>query len=282
MRKNSWFCILLLCLCLILGGCSLAIPESEEQAAQEDRFVGVWVALSHLDTTFEEGDEFPVGTFQEEEEQSILYLYSGVEEDENGSCTMMDAANGVMEVKSHVHVSDEGETSTMEGTIYATKNSSGLFVPYALYQRAEGSCYVGECLNGMQSNFYAGSSMSIDQERSRTVTDSEGRMRTESSKFTLNMVFIDQLQSAQAVFLDENYTVLSKQPLGKENITLEFPGEAELLFIEETYLDIDGEPYTTRTVYQRGTSETEYHNLKWEGEKGIVSPTTITISGLLR
>jgi len=280
MRKSSLLFILL-CVCLILGGCSLALPESEQPESQ-DRFVGLWVALDYLDTTFAEGDDFPIASFGEEEENDILYLYSGMAEDESGAYHLTDGGNGLMDVKSHIHSSDEGESTAMEGTVYATKNASGLFVPYALYQRPDNTCYVGECLHGMQSNFHAGSSMSMEQERSRTVADNEGKTQEQSSKFTLNFVFIDQLQAAQAVFLDAEYTALKRVPLLRENKELAFPQAAELLVIEETYCDAEGETYITRSIYQRGDSDTEYHYLKWEGENGIVLPTTVSISGLLR
>ena len=88
--------------------------------------------------------------------------------------------------------------------------------------------------------------------------------------------------AAQAVFLDAEYTTLKRVPLLRENKELAFPQAAELLVIEETYCDAEGETYITRSIYQRGDSDTEYHYLKWEGENGIVLPTTVSISGLLR
>lgn len=281
MKKSKLFFLILLAACLVLNGCSLALPETDADSAQQDEFVGIVLSPEYSNAEFCEGDEFPIEQLRKETEGRTLYLYSGTREDEAGQYRAT-ASGGMLDVKSYFNVTDEAESIAVEGTIYATKNSSGIFRPYALYQRGDGSCYVGEGLNGMQSGFHAGSSMRMEQERSRNAANRDGENITESIKFTLSIVFIDQLQSARAVFLDERYEVVAEEALGKENITLAFPAEAELLLIEEIYLDENGESYVSRAVYQRGESETEYHILKWEGERGIVSASTVTITGLSR
>ena len=99
----------------------------------------------------------------------------------------------------------------------------------------------------------------------------------------MNVEFIDQLQRAQALILDENYDPLEALSLTTDaDVEIEFPAEAAMLLIEEIWQDSEGQEYLTRTIYQRGEKDTEYHYLRWEGENGIAIPSTVTITGLLR
>ena len=169
--NKRFFAAFSLIAALLLSGCSLAQPEGEHAAAEEDRMVGVLVTREPLDLFDAEGylrdhagqianggkisdadaQRYQNALFAEWSEAEQRYVFAGAdgyawlcteETDGEGAYTRMQNDDVFCDGTSAVHVTDAGTSYDFSTTLYARNNAGSVFfVANPLYQTGDGRVY---------------------------------------------------------------------------------------------------------------------------------------------
>lgn len=249
-------------LLLLLCSCSLAVPEGNT-VQQGDRLTGFAVTAGHLDLFDFEGyfnDNasrlLNGGEISAEESQKYggrVYAIRGedgkiefegletagilryFELDENGEATWICSSfGGISDVKYSTNVSDEGEESVLEGTLYACVKGDGVasFYLNPVYQTPEGEIYLTSG-QGLSFNVLEGASPSASQHlsESSTVIDSEGKVKTDGLTVKANYRAISPPESIWLYQYGGDGELLAAERLDTESLPESIEPEETVQFV---------------------------------------------------
>ena len=255
MRKNKWAVIILALVCAaMLTGCQLALQEKEEV---RDRFVGLSVRLT-------DSNDFDRSQPHEVDGQKLIIP---VEINEMGETMIMsDFGEWFSDVHLSLHTKDSGEERRIEGTLYVCDElvKPGIILKAEeVYQRADGSLYaVGGGHN--YSGHLSGLKIEIDQ--SHTMTDSEGKKKTESCTVTLRIEKEAHVVSAELIEMDAANQEITRHALDAQS-EVWLSAEADWALLQETMAD----GTVRRTAVNRPFEEADIE-IRRANEQGVCVP----------
>ncbi len=158
------------------------------------------------------------------------------------------------DVHTHYHVTDEGESISLKGTIYMTSgvNFDALYFN-PVYQSASGEVYVvsGDAIVGFDG-FIPGASMSttLNEKRTKTVGDSDV---TDSTEIEVTVSYKDIPTGVVILQFDGSDQLLSRDEYipGMMPETLTMRPEAQYAVVETITVSEDPLSAVTREIYQR-------------------------------
>ena len=203
---------------LALGGCSLA---REDAAGSADQFVGVNVALTRMDGTYEAEREYEL-----DGSESYLALIEETDEGTGDKSVGFEMGAWIMEPKQATHIKDVSEntgrraqtrreeTYSVEASVYAAPdgledgNVSWRLDP--VYRRADGTLYAVSKAVGV-----AGSVDSSTQKQSATydVKDKDGKTVARTVEISVTMKVKAPTQRAMISEMSADNTVLARHEL---------------------------------------------------------------------
>lgn len=287
MKKYRFFALLLL-LALTLSGCSLALPENESAAANDDKMVGVLITFEPLDLfdfesyfndhaesilnggTISQTDakKYSGCLFAEKDEENGNYSFSEVEgivflcteeTDEAGSYIRTQGGEGIDVTKNHFTTTDSGEGFEFAGTIYFAPENRGDIVAFytnPIYQTADGRVYA-QSGQGLSGSWDEGSKGSMTATLSQSLEETKnGEKKSYSVEYAITM------QAAAKPLYSEVFWMLNDGSVlrGERYELGAFPQELDardadfLLFMEHAE---DGS--VRHEVYARDESDTQPH-----------------------
>lgn len=278
-RRGFIWLLLFLGILMVLSGCSLAVEDAgEEKDIPQDSLIGALVTREGLyvfDTEYKDRIYATVDKHGSTEPSDWEICFENVEgicffeakwRDEHGTFSMVTSGDEICDVNSHLHVSDEGESVKLEGTLYAVADKNTDIMQFYLnpvYQTESGEFYVTQGNSWSLSGELGGSgTMTLDEETSLT---ENGETQVYQSAVALT---IEILQSSpieiRMHFMDENLGIIhtEKYAVGEVPIQLEAPKDATCVIIETVWEDNTVtrelfEPEETDTLYVQTFHQTE-------------------------
>lgn len=261
MRKAKYIVLsMLLIAAILLSGCQLALEEKEYS---RDRLVGISVRLSSSFSKWNRDNYFDR---RQPHEPDGAMIWLRTDYDEDGvpmSGAVYEDDDWFDPAKIGFHVKDEGEEHTIETTLYLVKEllpDQPLLEMEHVYQREDGTLYAIDG-GSTYSGDLDGLGLTISQNYS--VTDPSGKKRTQSIKITLNMVYEENVVSAQAVEMKSTGEEIARHELTDQE-ELWVSADAEWLLIEETLAD-----GTIRRSAVNGPLNNESFFVRFATEQGV-------------
>lgn len=296
---------LALALAVGLSGCQLAQPDQE--TAQADRLIGVYMTTEYLDlfdiegyledhlnkvwpggeitgdTSAYEGRVYAVRT------ESGNYVFEGVpdgvnafwplETEADGSLVHANACGPEVQGGADLFYGDEGTEQTCAVTLYldARKGNAAYFNP--VYQTAEGEVYLTA---GTGISFYdeastqAGGSFSQTLSAQTTVSDSTGKVQTDSFSVEATVEFWTPPDAIAITQMSGDGRVLRRDVFGGEELPDTLTKEPETVYyiVEECRTEW-GETAVERTLEEE---DCEAFSFVQSGEGAFCTPHTITLT----
>lgn len=273
MRK-FWFLTLIAALLLLLGGCSLALPEETTQGG--DRMVGVFVTTEYLDlfdaeryfqehaaeilngkeisadaqrayqnVLFAEKNE--AGQYDFPDVEGYLWL-STQENDAHGSYVSTQTDPAFSGTLNAIRESDTGTSYEFEATIYAVNEDSHVaFYLNPVYQTESGVVYAAAG-HGMSMGGERGSNASMTQTLTQTMRETkDGETREYGFSGKLTVQLVGAPAQVTLFWMDAENGVLRREEYAPGTLPdeLRANGAAFLLVVETAQ---DGSQ--TRTLYE--------------------------------
>ena len=258
MRKNKWAVIILALVCAVmLTGCQLALQEKEEV---RDRFVGLSVRLT-------DSNDFDRSQPHEVDGQKLIIL---IETNEMGETMIMsDCGEWFSDVHLSLHTKDSGEERRIEGTLYVCEEL--ILNAEEVYQRADGSLYA---VSGGHN--YSGhlSGLKIEIDQSHTVTDSEGKKKTESCTVTLRIEKEARVVSAELIEMNAANQEITRHTLDTQ-LDVWLSAEADWALLQETMAD----GTVRRTAVNRPFEEADIE-IRRANEQGVCVPRSYRVNSV--
>ena len=296
---------LALALAVGLSGCQLAQPDQE--TAQADRLIGVYVTTEYLDLFDIEsylednlnagwtggeitGDTAPYeGRVYAVRTEDGRYVFEGVpdgvnafwplETEADGSLVHANACGPEAQGGADLFYGDEGTEQTCAVTLYldARKGNAAYFNP--VYQTAEGEVYLTA---GTGISFYdeastqAGGSFSQTLSAQTTVSDSTGKVQTDSFSVEATVEFWTPPDAIAITQMSGDGRVLRRDVFGGEELPDTLTKEPETVYyiVEETRTE-HGETVVERTLEEE---DCEAFSFVQSGEGAFCTPHTITLT----
>lgn len=302
--------VLLLVLALVLSGCTLAREDTPEEtgAGFEDRLIGCVVTTEYLDLFDFEGylqdnlsDVLGDGTIDGDTAAYQGRLYATpVEEAEDGehfpyfefenidgyyyfAPTIRDGIStyqssctngGISDIKNGIHVKDDAEELTLEGTMYVAKGQGEYsFYLNPVYQDAEGNVYL-MAGTGLVTSSEGSGSQSIDSEVTVTI---DGKATIQRSSVKINYEYVPLPERIVVLQLDAGSNVLSREEYRPGTLPEELaPAEGADYIVVETHsadsvsrelYGRDQEYLHTFVVMRDSVCESVSTKLLWETEE---------------
>lgn len=152
----------------------------------------------------------------------------------------------------HFNSTDEGESITLEGTIYVSTSAvAGNFYYNPVYQTADGEVYAVSGNGLFSGNNTAGTSMSheIKEEQSSTIGD---LTTSTESKVKITICYMDEPAKVSILQFDNENKLLSQMDCDPDNLpdTLQTQTGAQYIIVETTTISREQAANITRDIYQ--------------------------------
>ena len=210
------------------------------------------------------------------------YVFQGLEgaslmaglyqEDENGGYTYY-TANGVFQdLHYNSHTSDQGETSSSEGTIYMGEKADVTLYMNPVYQRQDGSIYVlldstAGYWNSGQTSPGVVYSKSIKEENTQTVV---GNTQTEAREFTVHFAVGQEVRAARIKEWSREDTLLGETEVFRGLEKLRLREDTAYVVVEEERED----GTVKRSIYTWEPEKAENgeltHTFYYQNEEGLL------------
>ena len=302
--NKRFFAAFSLIAALLLSGCSLAQPEREHAAAEEDRMVGVLVTREPLDLFDAEGyfrdhagqianggkisdadaQRYQNALFAEWSEAEQRYVFAGAdgyawlcteETDGESAYTRMQNDDVFCDGKSAVHVTDAGTSYDFSTTLYARNNAGSVyFVVNPLYQTGDGRVYARSG-SGIRFSSDEGSTASTTQTLSQTLTRTEnGEKQEYSFQCAVKIQLAPEPDSVTLFWMDAQNGVLRWQTYAAGTLPEALDAEGAK-FLVAVQTSADGTQ--TRTLYNAEDETQQLETLR-EGSAGLLSMQYTTLN----
>lgn len=309
MKSRKCFAVSILCILCMLTGCSLA-KEDAATVAGEDRLIGAFITTEYVDLfDFETYFQDHVSDFVEDEAVQIdgtgyegriyatllkeaegnqeKYVFENLDgylcilptmgQEETGTYTanQIDDMFDMEEV--HINCTDDGETLTLRGTLYACpkKNEIITFYTNPVYQQSDGKVYL---VSGTGASFQAddlySSRMSQKVEDSMTTT-LNGKKVTNATLVEIAVEAVVPAKEIRIVQMDQENRMLCTESFEPGKLPEVFVTQAETAYLLlESVSGVTGK--VTRTLYERGTDQISAY---YRGEKNICMKQNVLLEG---
>mgnify|MGYP001026399699 CR=1 FL=1 len=241
------------------SGCSLALKEAETRNLEEDRLVGVFVTMQHLDNgtpefvmnsageiVIKENREGIPGKLILDEAGPYKVVFEGIEGYGVYSVKVRDEALGG---DCYYGIGDDafsdtywqtGEKDIIETTIYVSQEGPDCFYFNPVYQTAQGETYM-QPGNGLSfTEKTEGVSFTHTLSQDKKITE-DGRESVSGSSFTIHVTFAEMPAAYRLLFLTEDNSV-EQVMTGEELLKTVENGQWELRIPDETaYLILEQE-----------------------------------------
>lgn len=278
------------CMMFLASGCQLAKKESETEQTS-DRLIGVFVTKEPIDIeqfTAKDSnannhlcaelfsEEHPAEDDESEVYTSLEYKFEGVkgvrfftalhQMPDPMDNYISTATDDVVDIQTNaLHVSDEAETTTIEGTIYVSSNSGEqVYYINTVYQTGDGRVYVvagsGLMLSGGKSE-----GLSCSQKYDETTTANvDGRNKSFTTSVEISLSTMTPPQQIVVLEMDQNNKVLSRNQYepGMLPKKLSLTKDTQYLIVESHKQNNEAIQSVSRTIYGKEdeSMETFYEN----------------------
>ncbi len=263
----------------VLSGCSLALEEAKAGNLQEDRLVGVFVTMQHLDNgtpelimnsageiVIKENREGIPGRLVLDEAGPYKVVFEGIEGYGVYSISVRDE---VMGGDCHYGIGDDafsdiywetGEKTSVEATIYVSREGPDCFYFNPVYQTAQGDVYMQPGSGLSFSERTEGVSFTHTLSWDKKITE-DGRESLSGSSFTIHITLAELPAAYRLLFFNKENSV-EKVMTGEELLKAVENGQWELEIPQETdYLILEQENEQggiTRIFCDKGAESLEF------------------------
>lgn len=303
---------------IFLCGCSLAVPEAEEEGGK-DRLIGAFITPEHLDLFDMEGYLNDHASLLTEGKTVTVDSTAGYENklyaeiDKNGSgktsewtvtfrdiegirffAPQWEDENGekgrdficdeeVSDRHLDMNVSDTGEEISLSGTIYFVPGQSDEDIFYytnPVYQQADGSIYLVSG-NGLSTsgNSAEGVNMTMTLGDEITITENK-RSQTEKTRVEVSMAVMNRPVKITLCQMSREHQVLKKKEYlpGTMPESLNAEQAAAYILVETQKQDPEGKMIVTRTAADRKEDEETVLETWYALENGMLARQDTTVN----
>ena len=278
---------LIFCLCLLLCGCQLAQPNSQQENVP-DALVGVFVTTEALAMPTDEAliqqllGNNPVQAecpryyatqtqdgFAFEGLTGMLLASDTVQPQDENSYTTTVADDGLLFVNTKLHHRDDGSDTTLEASILLPRGSGELFFHLnPVYQDAEGRLYTVPGDIGSFFGEFGSATTTISESFRRT---ENGTTCTETATISISLDSADVPKRIRILSMDGNNRILDTQDYPAGSLPEQYTPSAETAYIlVEEYTDAG----VARKLYQQDSDWIEIFQVM---PNGICTMHSITL-----
>ncbi|MDR3270204.1 MAG: hypothetical protein LBT32_01630 [Peptococcaceae bacterium] len=221
-------------------------------------------------TNEETGETIEPAEYVFEDMEGIAYFVATVfatAEHDSYSASVVD--EGISDGHIGVNISDDQNSTTLEGTIYTTpssKNNTYYFNP--VYQSADGRVYAVSGRGFMVNNaaYSEGSVFAQTLDDTTTVTEN-GQAKTETSSVKLSLSVVLAPEKISVCQMDADHGILARTEYAPDALPGAFTAEQDTAyFIVETYKrDDTGKLKTSRVLYGADAETMETFSVRADG-----------------
>lgn len=281
---------------ILLNGCSLAKKDAGTDA--KDILIGAFITDDYLDlfdmdaylndnastifrnlnTTVNDSAEYTNPLYAKIDRQdqrdpacweisfdsiSGLNLLAPVWTDEDGvPCLATKSSDGICDISSNLHESDDGRETSLSGTVYTVPRASADGFAYyvnPVYQTADGKIYAvpGSGISTASAS-EEGETMSTSFSDQADTTE-KGRARTEKSSVTIQFASMFEPVKITLVQMDKENKVIKQEDFIPGKLPEELSAEKDTTYflIETEKRTPDGTTVIARSIYEHKDSEEE-------------------------
>jgi hypothetical protein len=173
--------------------------------------------------------------------------------------TALQTDEAISEGDTSVHVSDDEVTITMNGTIYASPDSSNVSMfPNPVYQSEDGRIYAMSGTGTFLGGDLIGSQVTQTVEKKVNITEN-GKSKNVNTVIKMTLAVMLPPESIAIAEMDKNNAVLSRteHTPGMLPETLKPLSETEFLIVEVHKKNQEGKPEVSRTLYDKNSQTIE-------------------------
>lgn len=296
--KVSAWCVIVMLLIGLLSGCSLAREEAgDEQQENTDRLVGVFLTTEYLDLfdmdaylndhlgELVDGETISVensskyngriyGTVDKKETteskdcekweirfadlEGIAFFYSEWQEEGQEPFSMLMLGDEICDVTQHLNMTDEGETVSLTGTMYALAKEDVENVGFYMnpvYMTADGAYYVTAGMGHYQGG-NVGGSYTVKLEEDATITEN-GEKQVFGGAVELTVSFLASLPTQIRLhYMDEALNIVRTEEVKQGEMPTQLQVQKDTVCIVVETVWEDGS--VTRELVEKHTDETSY------------------------
>ena len=271
---------------VLLGGCSLA-KEDAANDSSKDRMIGAFITDEYLDlynerlyaTIDKQGSKDPADwDISFGDVKGINFFSICWEDDSKEETTSLVESDGIYDVNTDYHITDEGENVELSGTIYMLPgqiDSNTSYFVNPVYQTEDGRIYVVSEPGGSTSgNTSEGQQFAITISDETTVTGNgsivTGNIKMGKTTVTVRLSVVYEPVKVTLYQMNKDNRVLQKDEYtpGKLPEKLKASKGCEYFLIETEKKDMDGKTVITREVYE--PDEEEFLETFYPGKGGRI------------
>lgn len=298
-QKNNQKLLLItlfLGLIILLNGCSLAKKEAGNDTS--DTLIGAFITDSYLDlfdidtylndnasklfqnsdTVINESAEYTNPLYAKIDRQnhrdaayweisfddiSGLSLLAPFWTDENDAvCYSTRSSNGICDINSDVHATDNGNDTTLSGTIYTLPKSTDKDIAYfvnPVYQTSDGKIYAVPGSSISASDVLDEGAVMSTSISSQTDTTETGQTKTEKSSVTIRFASMFEPVKITLIQMDKENKIVKQEEFTPGKLPEEMTAEKETAYIliKTEKKSPDGNIVIARNIYEPQDSDSE-------------------------